>query len=318
MLSRLLIPALVAWFACLGCAAQATGNAQAFAGTWAVRLGTRVLLTLNLQVNGSRIEGVLERPAHLSAEGNTIFSNLLGGTRRDALQDVSTSPRKLLFRVTDLTDSTAVTRYALTIVGDAATLSEANGPPATPLTLERTPAPVAISTDWQPNRTYSAADTGTDSPEMKAMYNEDQRVRTVQPIDWAAVNKSDEQRRGETRKLLDQGSLHTGTDYEEAAFIFQHSLTADDYLLAHTLAMVAITKGDSTAIWIATATLDRYLQTIGQKQIYGTQFRKIKDAWTQEPLNKELISDPLRAQLGTQPQSVDEQRLRWIPTQPQP
>lgn len=319
MLARLLMSFALTCLAGVGlCSAQDAPLPKEVAGLWAVHLGNRVLLTLDLHVDGTHMTGSLERPQHMAAEGNTIFSNLLGGTRRDLLQKVNPISGGLVFSVTDLTDPNAVTRYALKVSGDTATLSEADGPPGTPLSLERVAGPLAISTDWQPNRTYSAEDTDTNSPVMKSLYDEDQRVRTIQPIDWAAVNKTDEERRVQTRRLLADGSLHTGSDYEEAAFIFQHSPAVDDYLLAHTLAMVAISKGDATAIWIATATLDRYLQSIGQKQIYGTQFRKIKDVWTQEPLNKSLISDPLRRQLGVQPQSMDEQRLKWIPTQPQP
>ena len=87
------------------------------------------------------------------------------------------------------------------------------------------------------------------------------------------MGAQDEQRRGAVAELLKQGKLHTGEDFEHAAFIFQHGGTPDDYLLAHTLAMVAVARGRSTAIWIAAATLDRYLQNIKQPQIYGTQFK---------------------------------------------
>jgi len=36
--------------------------------------------------------------------------------------------------------------------------------------------------------------------------------------------------------------------------------------------LVAAAKGDQGAAWIAAATLDRYLQSVRQPQIYGTQF----------------------------------------------
>ena len=42
--------------------------------------------------------------------------------------------------------------------------------------------------------------------------------------------------------------------------------------MAHTLSPVALNEGDSKAVWKATATMDRYLQSIGKAQIYGTQF----------------------------------------------
>jgi hypothetical protein len=78
------------------------------------------------------------------------------------------------------------------------------------------------------------------------------------------VNKSDSERRLATRRLLEEGALHTGEDFTWAAFLFQHGDTAHDYLLAHTLAVIVIKKGREDALWIATATLDRYLQSVQQ------------------------------------------------------
>jgi hypothetical protein len=63
--------------------------------------------------------------------------------------------------------------------------------------------------------------------------------------------------------MIDNDALHTAQDFEHAAFIFQHGTAADDYLLAHTLATIAVAKGRTSALWIVTATLDRYLGQIG-------------------------------------------------------
>jgi hypothetical protein len=151
---------------------------------------------------------------------------------------------------------------------------------------------------------------------MESIFDEDQRVRMASKIDWATVNGSDQERREQTRKLLAAGALHTGKDFEEAAFVFQHGDKADDYLLAHTLAMVAVAKGDSTAIWIAAATLDRYLQKIGQKQVFGTQFRSdAQQHWTQEPYDRDLVSDALRQQLAVPPQALQSERLKGYQAQ---
>jgi hypothetical protein len=54
--------------------------------------------------------------------------------------------------------------------------------------------------------------------------------------------------------------------------VFQHGRDADDYLLAHILAVQAVVKGDASSKWIAAATLDRYLQAIGHPQVFGTQY----------------------------------------------
>ena len=57
-----------------------------------------------------------------------------------------------------------------------------------------------------------------------------------------------------------------------AAFIFQHGNNSEDCLFAHILAMEAVLKGSDEAKWIEAATLDRYLQSIGQAQVFGTQY----------------------------------------------
>jgi len=72
--------------------------------------------------------------------------------------------------------------------------------------------------------------------------------------------------------MLSRGDITTGSDLYEAAFVFQHGDTPADYLLAHVLALDALTKGFNRAKWLSAATLDRYLQLIGQAQVFGTQY----------------------------------------------
>ena len=79
-------------------------------------------------------------------------------------------------------------------------------------------------------------------------------------------------RRAKVKGLLAAGELKTGEDFHEAAFIFQHGNNTDDYLFAHVLAMQAVLKGSDEAKWTEAATLDRYLQSIGQPQVFGTQY----------------------------------------------
>ncbi|HEX4272309.1 MAG TPA: hypothetical protein VHZ32_13020 [Rhizomicrobium sp.] len=152
-----------------------------------------------------------------------------------------------------------------------------------------------------------------DNPEMKALFADDQRVR--QP--GYKGGWKDEPRRLRVRELLAKDALKTAMDFEKAAFIFQHGDTPDDFLLAHTLAIVAVAKGRPTALWIASATLDRYLQHIGQKQIYGTQYQildrqgrpGLDGHWSQEPYDRNLISDTLRHDIGMPSQA--EQRVQF-------
>jgi hypothetical protein len=146
-------------------------------------------------------------------------------------------------------------------------------------------------------------------PTMRSIFVQDQRDRGVPYADNAhdmlpelEAKKlpvvSDEQeakrdmaRREQVAKLLQDGKLVTAEDFREAAMIFQHGTTADDYLLAHVLAMDAMAKGDTSAAarGMAAVTLDRYLQRAGMKQVFGTQYLDAQYAFSlQHPNDKEL------------------------------
>ena len=128
-------------------------------------------------------------------------------------------------------------------------------------------------------------------------------------IDWSVVEPRDEARRVRVQQLLDAGTLSSGDDYFHAAFIFQHGGEPESYLKAHALAVTAVARGRPDASWIAAATLDRYLQSIGQKQIYGTQYRVPHDKpATQEPYDRTLLPDAMRTAVGVAPIAEQEQR----------
>ena len=81
-----------------------------------------------------------------------------------------------------------------------------------------------------------------------------------------------EERRQRARDLLSAGEVTTTQDFHDAAFVFRHGQEADDHLLAHILAVEAVTKGDASSKWISAATLDSYLQVTGRPQVFGTQY----------------------------------------------
>jgi hypothetical protein len=165
--------------------------------------------------------------------------------------------------------------------------------------MARGAADAQVATDWNPEATYRPDDLHPGNPEMARLFAADQADRRGH-IDWSRVSKADADRRRAVEALLRSGGLHTGTDFMDAAFIFQHGDTPDDFLLAHVLAMVAVSKGRSDADWIAAASLDRYLQRTGKPQIFGTQFSSA-DAMshpTQEPFDRRLVPDALRAEMS--------------------
>jgi hypothetical protein len=117
-------------------------------------------------------------------------------------------------------------------------------------------------------------------------------------------------RRAEIRKLLEEGKITSGEDFSDAALIFQHGQTPDEFLFAHVLAVEALIRGGSADKWIAAATLDRYLHAVNQPQVFGTPYPADKAAgntpkpqedprvWnvrrTQQPYDARLLLDSIR------------------------
>jgi hypothetical protein len=145
------------------------------------------------------------------------------------------------------------------------------------------------------------ATPSADNPELKQIFDADQKDRegpSVANLDWSKLGARDAVRLKRVRELIEAGRLSTGKDYERAAFVFQHGEGSDDILLAHILAVTAIGKGDLDARWIAAATLDRYLQRIGQPQVFGTQFSFTMEnglqIWTMGEFNRSLVAPGCR------------------------
>ncbi len=124
-----------------------------------------------------------------------------------------------------------------------------------------------------------------DKSTLRKIYDEDQE------------NRNEDSRRlwrAQVRQLIAEDKVQTGEDYYYAAFIFQHGQKPEEYLYAHVLAMTAVGKGFEPAKWLAAATLDRYLRSVKQPQIFGTQFGSLFDNGDLDPYNKELLSDKMR------------------------
>ncbi len=188
---------------------------------------------------------------------------------------------------------------------------------------------------------------------LRALYVEDQRDRgvaladdgvTMLPkeqadklpsYDWEKeVPKRDEARREQAHTLLAKGG-RSGEDCYYGAFIFQHGQNAEDYLFAHVLATQSIALGYTRARWISAATLDRYLQQIGQKQVFGTQyqggnsayylehqhdpdvlkkFKSMSDQQTLEPYASQIIPDSIRAEFCVPPLGLQQQHIADVKT----
>jgi len=133
-----------------------------------------------------------------------------------------------------------------------------------------------------------------DNPELKMLCDEDQADRSVakgKGIDWSVVAPRDAKRLARVKALYLDGKVSSAADYFNAALVLQHGAVPEDYLLAHEFAIVSVRKGNSAkAAWLVAASEDRFLQSIGRKQRFGTQL-------TDPIVVDECITDRLRAEL---------------------
>jgi hypothetical protein len=127
----------------------------------------------------------------------------------------------------------------------------------------------------------SAQSATKDNEELMRMEHEDQDDRTPsarKSYDWTVLARRDDARLARVKELYRQNKLQTGNDYFRAALILQHSQASEDYLLAHELSVVALSKGKTNAQaldarGLAAATEDRFLMSIDRPQRFGTQYR---------------------------------------------
>lgn len=142
-------------------------------------------------------------------------------------------------------------------------------------------------------------------------------VKTGNSENWDEINKRDAQRETKARALLTEGKVETGREYEFLALVFQHSSNSEGLRLAHVLAVTAVAKGRSSARWLSAATLDRFLQSLHQPQIFGTQLlSESRDngptKWTMEPYDRKALTDIVRAAWCIIPLAEQEKILKDV------
>jgi hypothetical protein len=282
------------------------------AGVWALRADGAVLLAIEVKRTGRGWTGLWARPEHFSFNG-AVLSEVKGPVvrrRSIAAREVQggveltfddprpgATPDRLTLRPLDGRRA----ELAWQSVTDRLLLvREARG---------AAPAPARLA-----GRSFALPFNRPTNPELTAMFEADQGARLGgKVIDWSVLEAQDREHRKRAKALLDSGALSSGDDFYHAAFLFQHGDKPEDYLLAHSLAVIAAARGRADATWIAAATLDRYLQSIGQKQVYGTQYRTpAGQPVTQDPYDRTLLSDSLRAAMGVPPQGEQEKRRAEI------
>ena len=273
-------------------------------GRWALKADGQIVTLLTVRPKDGKLEVERCRP-----DDSGITSDLEFSVDKKAAPIVcdillqAKSPRTgtvVSFDAGMAYDSNYIKGIVLQSAGSNVVSMTITGLQIVPIALERATANDRLSQTLTASRPYRLDQHWPDNPEMKALFDADQGVRSAnKPIDWKIVGAQDAERRVATQKLLDEGKLWSANDYWRAAFIFQHGDAPEDYLKAHALAVISAAKGKGSASWIAAATLDRYLQSVAQKQIYGTQFSgRDGEPMIQEPYDRTVISDALRRESG--------------------
>jgi tetratricopeptide (TPR) repeat protein len=153
----------------------------------------------------------------------------------------------------------------------------------------------------------------TINAELAKITSEDQADRStdVEKIDWEKVSKRDAERRARVKQMIEAGQLKAADDYFNAALVLQHGDTPDDYDLANKLASRAaeLDPTNVSARWLAAAAKDRYLMSVGKPQIYGTQFRKVGDKWSIDPIDETAVTDAERQKQGVPTLAETRKRL---------
>jgi hypothetical protein len=114
------------------------------------------------------------------------------------------------------------------------------------------------------------------SAELLKIEREDQadRVGSADVIDWSIVSVRDLARRIKVARIFAEGCFKTAADYGAAAMVFQHGTVSDHFYQTFLWANRAVQLGDESKLWLTAAGIDRYLTSIHQKQLFGTQFSK--------------------------------------------
>jgi hypothetical protein len=140
-----------------------------------------------------------------------------------------------------------------------------------------------FAAETSPAAPAAATPLPQENAEVARLFAEDQADRKPkdgQPIDWKVVGPRDAARQKRIMALYREGRLQTGKDLFHAGMILQHGDKPEDYLLCHELCVAAVFKSGrsekaswlGTAKWLAAASHDRFLLSIGRAQRFGTQF----------------------------------------------
>jgi hypothetical protein len=140
------------------------------------------------------------------------------------------------------------------------------------------------------------------------IFDSDQLDRTTHLIDLDSkkLMENDKERITQAHLIYEEyktsKSELSAEDLYYLAMIFQHSSIIEDFLIASELATLSGEKGNDKGKWLSAAAEDRYLLAKGEKQKWGTQFKKdFGGEWELQPMASDEesgVSDEMRREKG--------------------
>ena len=106
---------------------------------------------------------------------------------------------------------------------------------------------------------------------MEADQKERENFAKITELQRSIFLENDLARRKRVGEIFGEGCLKTPRDYLNAALIYQHGEVSDHYYQAFIWANRALSLGDDKASQFVALTIDRYLVSIGHKQLFGSQ-----------------------------------------------
>jgi hypothetical protein len=85
------------------------------------------------------------------------------------------------------------------------------------------------------------------------------------------MSRNDLQRRKRVGEILGEGCFKSADDYEAAFVVYQHGNTSDQYFQAFLWSQQALKLGNTKVKPGVALAIDRYLVSIGHKELFGTQ-----------------------------------------------
>jgi hypothetical protein len=120
-------------------------------------------------------------------------------------------------------------------------------------------------------------------------------------------------RRKRIGEILGEGCLNSSEDYKSAAMIFQHGIHPDHFFQAFVWAKKSFDLGDMSQKSLVALAADRYLVSIGQKQLFGSQAFKAQtmgSCFCIQPIENDF-PDSIRTEYRGK---TREQALDWLVT----